>query len=120
MTRFAKENFHYFGGYLTYVIPEGNKYFKAQERYSGAFVARFKYVKASKASFQSFLIKNFTVEEYFERMEKKESPLDVLQSRGYLQPHIKKLLKQSGYAPTTLGYSQYLKSLSQNNVHLAA
>jgi hypothetical protein len=75
-------------------------------------VARFKYVRGSKASFLTFLAKNFTVEEYFSRLEKSESPLEILQSKGFIQPHVKKMLKEQGYPVTKAGFEQ----LVQDNV----
>jgi len=101
MTKFIKERF---SGteYVNYVTPEG----------TSKFVARFKYAKGSKASFLTFLTKNFTVEEYFGRLEQGESPLPILQSKGFIQPHIKKMLKEQGYPVTQAGFEQ----LVQDNV----
>jgi hypothetical protein len=101
MTKFNKDSF---SGteYVNYFTPEG----------TSKFVARFKYVRGSKASFLTFLTKNFTVEEYFGRLEKGESPLAILQSKGYMQPHIKKHLKELGYPVTQAGFEQ----LVQDNV----
>ena len=90
MTKFNKESFDYFGGYLTYG-PDRK------------FVARFKYRKTDRASFQAFLIKNFTVEEYFALRETPNpdnclgnpyAPLEILEMKGYVLPHIKKWLKE--------------------------
>jgi uncharacterized protein (DUF488 family) len=86
MTKFVKTEF------------QGTEYVS----YNGKFVARFK--RGHKASFISFLIKNFTVDEYFSRLNSGEAPLEVLQSKGYLLPHIKKMLKESGYEVTVAGY----------------
>jgi len=98
MTKFNKELFSYSGGYLTYgQYPDRPR-----------FVARFKYKGGNRAGFQSFLIKNFTVEEYFGRLEAGEMPLPILESRGYVDAHIKKMLKQSGFAPTIEGKRQYI------------
>lgn len=93
-TPFNKDLFHYFGGYLTY-----------QDR----FVARFKYRNGSK-SYISFLVKHFTVEEYFNRLDNKEAPLTILQSKGYVQPHVKRMLKEAGYQPTVEGFDAYIKA----------
>ena len=98
MTKFVKEMFETSGEYVTY--------FDGGDR--SKFVGRFKYAKSSKASFVSFLIKNFSVEEYFSRLESKESPLTILQSKGYMQPHVKKLLKSAGYPATVAGFEKYL------------
>ena len=102
MTKFIKGNF-YGTEYVDYTNPVDG---------TTKFVARFKYAKGSKASFLTFLTKNFTVEEYFGRLEKSESPLEILQSKGYIQPHIKKMLKAQGYPVTKAGFEQ----LVQDNV----
>mgnify|MGYP003340300401 CR=1 FL=1 len=52
--------------------------------YQGKFVARFK--RGGRGSFLSFLCKNFTVEEYFSRLNSGENPLDILESKGYILP----------------------------------
>ena len=64
MTKFSKYGF---SGteYITYYTPD---------HVDRKFVARFKYAKGSKASFLTFLTKNFTVDEYFGRLAKGESP----------------------------------------------
>ena len=98
MTMFQKEMFEARGECVTY--------FAGGER--SKVVARFKYQKSGKASFISCLIKNFTVEEYFSRMEAGESPLKIAESKGYLLPHIKKHLKSVGYPSTPAGFEQYL------------
>jgi hypothetical protein len=101
MTKFIKDSF-YGTEYVNYIMPGGTV----------KFVARFKYAKGTKASFLTFLTKNFTVEEYFGRLEKGESPLPILQSKGFIQPHIKKMLKEQGYPVTQAGFEQ----LVQDNV----
>jgi hypothetical protein len=101
MTKFSKDSF-YGTEYINYTMPDG----------TSKFVARFKYVRSAKASFLTFLTKNFTVEEYFGRLEKGESPLPILQSKGFIQPHIKKMLKAQGYPVTQAGFEQ----LVQDNV----
>lgn len=95
MTQFNKIDFNYSGGYLTYGADR-------------KFVARFKYVAGNKAGFQAFLIKNFTVEEYFARLDAREAPAQILGSRGYLEAHIKKLLKKNGYPVDRAGFDKYI------------
>ena len=99
MTKFSKYGF---SGteYITYYTPD---------HVDRKFVARFKYAKGSKASFLTFLTKNFTVDEYFGRLAKGESPLPILQSKGYIQPHIKKHLKELGYPVTQAGFEQLIQ-----------
>lgn len=98
MTKFTKDSF---SGteYVNYTMPNG----------TSKFVARFKYVRGSRASFLTFLAKNFTVEEYFARLDGGESPLPILQSKGYMQPHIKKHLKALGYPVTPAGFEQLVQ-----------
>jgi hypothetical protein len=55
--------------------------------YGGKFVARFK--RGGKASFLTFLTKNFTVEEYFGRLAAGELPLRIVESKGYILPRLK-------------------------------
>ena len=100
MTKFSKDSF------------SGTEYVNYTTGGVSKFVARFKYVRGTKASFLTFLTKNFTVEEYFGRLEKSESPLEILQSKGFIQPHIKKHLKELGYPVTQAGFEQ----LVQDNV----
>ena len=102
MTTFIKGNF-YGTEYVDYTNPVDG---------TTKIVARFKYAKSSRPSFLTFLTKNFTVEEYFERLDKGESPLTILQSKGFIQPHIKKMLKVQGYPVTQTGFEQ----LVQDNV----
>ena len=96
MTSFVKSQF-YGSEYVDYNIGETSK-----------FVTRFKYARSSKASFINFLIKNFTVEEYFGRMAAGEQPLSILMSKGYLQPHIKKALKAGGYEVSAAGFEKLI------------
>jgi hypothetical protein len=91
MTKFIKSEF------------SGSEYIT----YGGKFVARFK--RGGKATFMTFLVKNFTVEEYFGRLEAGEAPLKILESKGYLLPNIKKLLKEVGYQVSVDGFKQYIE-----------
>ena len=108
MTKFVKERFRKDGAYLMYRLDESSSYYEPSEKYHGKFVARFKYQRSAAGTFQTFLIKNFTVEEYFDRMAAGEAPLTILESKGYILPHIKKWLKEGGYPVTREGYNQYL------------
>lgn len=79
MTKFDKSKFNYHGGYLTY---------------DGKFVARFKYRGGAKMGpFKSFLIKNFTVEEYFAIYNEGRgpAPLQILEAKGFdwMSPEMK-------------------------------
>lgn len=79
MTKFEKAGFNFDGMYLTY----------GEDR---RFVARFK--RGGMASFKSFLVKNFTVEQYFYFTETlRHPPLTVLELKGYVSPAMKKAIK---------------------------
>lgn len=104
MTAFTKENLSYFGGYIHY-RPHG-EYDPTDQR----FVARLKYAAtSSKGPYMTFLRKNFTVEEYFGRIDAGESPLTILESKGFLLSHIKKNLKRAGYPVTKAGFDQMIQ-----------
>ena len=94
MTQFNKSLFHISSGYATY---------------QHKFVARFKYQAGSARGFVSFVAKNFTVEEYFGRLDAGEAPLTIAESRGYMLPHIKKILKTAGYEVSRQGFDKYIK-----------
>jgi hypothetical protein len=99
MTKFTKENLISHNEWLNY-YPPGEQ--------GPMFVARFKHMKDGMGSFKTFLIKNFTVEEYFAEREKGISPLPILMAKGYLQPHIKRWLEEGGYTVDTAGYKKYI------------
>lgn len=81
MTKFAKTNFEYHGGYLHYTTEAGER----------KFVARFKHRgPVTKAKFLATLIKHYSVEEYFSRLAgaynaRGEAPLQIFQNDGILQ-----------------------------------
>jgi hypothetical protein len=83
--KFERSSFLYSSMWLTYVMPDG----------TNQFIARFRAGnKNSKASFLTFLINNFSVEEYVERLEvRREAPLTILESKGYVSPNMKKAAK---------------------------
>lgn len=125
MTSFKKENFRKDGMYLSYVLDETSEFYDPQEKYRGKFVARFKYQRGASGTFQAFLIKNFTVEEYFTLLVRGMAPLTILESKGYILPHIKKWLKEGGYPVTPEGREQFSKdqyarnSVFRLNIHTA-
>jgi hypothetical protein len=75
--------------------------------YQGKFVARFKHQRGDKAGFISFLIKNFSVEEYFTLLETLP-PLKVLETKGFLLPRLKKVCVLEGFEPTLEGFKQMI------------
>lgn len=95
MTTFDKTKFKYDGLFLMY---------------DNAFVARFK--RGGMSHFKSFLIENFSVEEYFQSMEK-STPMQALEAKGYVSTNLKTLLKSNGFPPTQDGKHEYLNSLSR-------
>jgi hypothetical protein len=90
MAKFNPEQFVFDGMYL---------------QYQGQFVARFK--RGGKAEFVRFLVKNFTVEEYFAAL-KTLQPVEVLETRGFVSAKIKNYLKLMGFAPNAAGRQAYL------------
>jgi hypothetical protein len=93
MARFVKEMFC------------GTEYVEYRTGTEVKFVARFK--RGGRGPFITFLIKNFTVEEYFSRLDGGEAPLMILESKGYIQSHIKRWLKEGGYAVNQAGYAKF-------------
>lgn len=78
MSAFIKNNFEYHGGYLHYITDTGDR----------KFVARFKHRgPVTKSKFQSILINNYSVEEYFNRLDCGEAPLQILQNDDILVFH---------------------------------
>lgn len=90
MTKFSKENLNDANGWLSYG-PERK------------FVANFTKRGSGKSDFISFLIKNYTVEEYFSLLNVGMAPLMIVQEKGYILPHIKKWLKKRGLPQTQAG-----------------
>jgi len=103
MTKFTKENLSTHAGYIHYQ-PHADSYYEGRK-----FVARFKHAKDGVASFKAFLIKNYTVEEYFAQLDAGVAPLTIVEKKGYLLPHIKTLLKRAGYPVTMTGYRLYIE-----------
>ena len=98
MTQFNKELFKFDGLFLMY---------------DGAFVARFK--RGGMASFKNFLIKNFSVEEYFQMCENM-SPVEILATKGFVMPNTAKVLKLYGFEPISEGQKQYIASILSNRL----
>ena len=77
MLRFDYKNFRKDGDTVTYTDVRFPSY------YDYKFIARFKHVPKRRVSFLKFLVKNFTQEEYFNRLTNGEAPLTILMSKGY-------------------------------------
>ena len=102
MTAFTKDTLLNDGMYIMYA-PLGYLTPHADRK----FVARFKY-GAGAGSFCTFLVKNFSVEEYFAEMASGKAPLQIVEPKGYLLPHIKRMLKDAGYTANKAGFDKYL------------
>ena len=100
MAKFTKENLLTEGKYLFY-CPDG---YMTPHR-DRKFVARFR--TAGVGSFATCLRKNFTIEEYFGRLDAGESPLPIAESKGYLLPHVKRWIKKAGYPVTKAGHDAW-------------
>jgi hypothetical protein len=103
MTKFVKEKFNWDGEYLTY----GEMYPDRR------FVARFKRNKRDRTGFISFLIKNFKVEEYFFQYDSGNTPVGILEEKGYVSATVKKLLKEAGFPQNSEGRVLYLAQQRQ-------
>lgn len=109
MTKFNRDSFQIGRGYKATTTY----YFNGKHQ----FITRFR--TAGVGTFVTFLIKNFTVEEYLGRLEAGEPPLQVAESKGYLLPHIKKALAAAGYPVTLAGKAQYIADqVEQTRVRL--
>jgi hypothetical protein len=115
MAKFNKDFFNWDGMYLFYAI-DGNQRNTAPDNYK--FVARFKYSTRDRRGFQSFLTKNFTVEEYFSALEGPGpvGPVNVLEAKGYVSATVKSSLKQAGFLPTIEGKKAYLANSYKNTM----
>ena len=91
-TTFTKRNLTVSRGYIEYSPTDGRS----------KFVARFKRV-AGAGSFMTCLRKNFTVEEYFTRLDAGETPFHIAESKGYILPHVKRWMKEGGFPITPAG-----------------
>ena len=96
MTKFSKENLNDSNGWLSYG-PERK------------FVANFTKRGGGKSTFVTFLIKNYTVEEYFSLLDVGMAPLMIVQEKGYILPHIKKWLKERGLPQTQAGLDMMIQ-----------
>ncbi len=103
---FERKNFRIDGMYVTYA-KGGSENAKTWGDYT--FVARFKYTKRDIARFVTFLINNFTVEEYFEAMEN-NTPVGIMKTKGYLSTTVRRSLKECGYPQTIEGYDAYINA----------
>lgn len=112
MTAFTKQNLVRSGDSIIFIDADGAR----------QFLARFKYAaRSSIGPAMTFLRKNFTADEYLNRKIKGESPLEILESKGFVLSHIKRWLKDAGYPQTQRGFAQWRRDryLADGNVNLA-
>lgn len=119
MTAFDKTKFTTYGGYIMYHGEyEGQPVYEEPchptrlGKGKELFIARFKYGPKPYKNWINFLAKNFTVEEYValtsvDGME--GTPLKVMESKGYVLPHVKKMLKERGYPLTPAGRDRMIR-----------
>jgi hypothetical protein len=72
------------------------------------FVARFKN-RGDRAAFQTFLMNNYSQEEYFGKLAARVAPAKILEEKGYISTGVKQLLKRLGYTPDLAGRDLYIK-----------
>ena len=105
MSTFHQSGFNFDGMYLSYFTVEGER----------KFVARFK--TGGMASFRNFLIKNFSIQEYFSMMEDQDmAPLEILATKGFVMPRTAKMLKKFGFAPNAEGKKAYIEAIISNRL----
>lgn len=88
-TPFVKENFRWDGMFLSYYDPATAEHSRRVTGFSAQFIARFKYNRRDRASFQKFLIANFSVEEYY-NARISMAPAEILKSKGWVSPTVKR------------------------------
>lgn len=118
MTAFNKDDFRWDGMYLMYTGEQGycTEYYGHEENIHPTrrgtardmFIARFKYGRKPWKTYVNFLVKNFTVEEYATRSAHGESPVEIVQSKGMLEPALKKQCRDAGYPQTVAGWKQLI------------
>jgi len=76
-------------------------------------VARFKRQKSEQTNFRKFLTDNFTVNEYFSKLDEGMSPSKILEEKGYIANYVKKMLKEMGFSADLAGRKQYIKNIQK-------
>jgi hypothetical protein len=106
MTKFEKARFTDDGTFVFYVLPE-----PLAQKYAGTkglrgdrlFILREKYARPEKR-WINFIIKNFTVEEYVQLVMDGESPLGIVNSKGFVCRNQRKACRLAGYPQTYEGF----------------
>jgi hypothetical protein len=99
MTKFIKEEFIKVAGYVHYNADRNGERFVCRNR-----------VASHSNPFITFLIKNFTVEEYFALRGKGIAPLTILQTKGYISPNMRKVLKAANLPMTLESVATWAKT----------
>lgn len=77
-------------------------------------MAKFKYRPENAPDFISFLVANFTVEEFFGRIDAGESVDSIAESKGYLSPHVRRELEEAGLPTTLVGRDEHRRLQAQD------
>ena len=116
MTRFTKDNLRVQGSNLMYMqdgysTPYTDCFVAAQfgRRPLNRYQPIWQLDHTGYEDFADFIRNNFTVDEYFTRMDAGEAPLTVVKSKGYLLPHVKTWLQEDGYPITSEGFKQMIE-----------
>ena len=107
MTNFVKNNFEFDGMYLNYAGP-----FVGQKTYDEVYGADKIHPSRIGKKKEAFMCNNFTIEEYLDLLDSGLAPITALETKGYISPAIKKMLKKQGYPQTQEGQTQMLKEWS--------
>lgn len=83
--KFERQNFATKSGFIEYHTNpstgiDGKPIYSV---FGGKVIARFKHSQKIRGRFITFLIKNFTVDEYLGRLAAGETPIDILKSKGF-------------------------------------
>jgi hypothetical protein len=102
MTKFDKDFFEFDGERLLY-WPRG------LHRGKSKLIRKWdKWVPKPWKSWRNFIIKNFTVEEFFTKRPSLKGQMRRMHSKGFLEPQQKRQCTLAGYPNTPEGYSQML------------
>lgn len=105
-TPFNKDNFIWDGMYLVYSGDQGDAgyYYIATKNTHPSrvrtaapiFVARFKYGSKPWKSWVNFIVKNFSVEEWYALQQNGVTPVDAMSSKEFIHSTERKLMKEFG------------------------
>jgi len=93
------------------MLTNENGWIHANVNNERKFVARCRNASDAKP-FMTFLKRNFTIEEYFEMYDNGMAPLEILHTKDYISPNVRKILRHSGFPVNQEG----VKMLHKRNV----